>query len=91
MAGEPLLLTTGRSEDVADRDRGTAVPASFRTDGTWVWSDAAAYYLDAHGLRPDPDLLDHIRARGYVRPAVDGVALHRAMAVLRGPAAGANG
>jgi hypothetical protein len=82
-AGEPLLLTTGRLADVFDRARGKVVPMSFRTDGAWVWSDATAYYLETHGLQPDPALVKHIRALGHVRPPVDGVDLHRAMAVLR--------
>jgi len=83
--GEPLLLTTGRLDDVVDQARGKVVPMSFRTDGAWVWSDATAYYLEAHGLQPDPALVKHIRAMGHVRPAVDGVDMHRAMAVLRAP------
>jgi hypothetical protein len=85
--GEPLLMTTGRLDDVVDRDRGRVVPMSFRTDGAWVWSEATAYYLEAHGLQPDPALVKHIRAMGHVRPAVDGVDMHRAMATLRAPRA----
>ena len=67
--GEPLLLTTGRLEDVFDRARGKVVPMSFRTDGAWVWSDATAYYLETHGLQPDPALVKHIRALGHVPTA----------------------
>jgi hypothetical protein len=83
--GEALLLTTGRVDDVVDPSRENAVPMSFRTDGTWVWSDATTYYLGVHRLLPDPDLTAHIRASGYVVPAVDAVAYHRAMAALRMP------
>lgn len=86
--GEPLLITTGRLRDVVDPARGKVVPMSFRTDGTWVWSDATTYYLEAYRLLPDPSLVAHIRALSHVPPAVDDVAMHRAMAALRAPAAG---
>jgi hypothetical protein len=58
---------------------------SFRTDGTWIWSEATTYYLEVHGLLPDPELAAHIRALGYAAPVVDGIARHRAMAVLKAP------
>lgn len=40
-----------------------AVPADLRSDGTWIWSDAAAYYLDNHWLAPDPELVAHLAAK----------------------------
>jgi hypothetical protein len=86
--GEALLLTTARLDDVVDQSRGNAVPMSFRTDGTWVWSDATTYYLEVHRLLPDPELAAHIRAANHVPPMVDDVARHRAMAALREPVTG---
>jgi hypothetical protein len=83
--GEGLLLTTARLDDVVQPERGSAVPMSFRTDGTWVWSDATTYYLDTHGLLPDPGLVAHIRSVDYICPGVDGPARHRAMAALQAP------
>ena len=80
-----MLLTTARLDDVWDTSAGSVVPMSFRTDGTWVWSDASTYYLQAHGLLPDPAMIEHIRAAGHVRPPVHDVALFRAMAKLREP------
>jgi hypothetical protein len=82
--GEPLLLTTARLNDVVDPSRGNGVPMSFRTDGTWFWSDATTYYLEVHGLLSDPELAAHMRSAGRV-PPVDDVARHRAMAVLAQP------
>ena len=38
---------------------------NFLTDGYWVWTDASAYYLERYALRPDPELVEHIHARGY--------------------------
>jgi len=84
-AGEPLLVTTAQMDDVVDRSRRNAVPMNFRTDGTWIWTDTTTYYLERHQLTPDTDLLAHIRSSDYRMPALDGVAIHRAMAVLQEP------
>jgi hypothetical protein len=84
-AGEPLLVTTAQMDDVVDPERGNSVPMNFRTDGTWIWTDTTTYYLEQHRMAPDTDLLEHIRSVRYRMPALDGVALHRAMAVLQAP------
>jgi hypothetical protein len=85
LAGEPLLITTAQMDDVVDRKRRNSVPMNFRTDGAWIWTDTTTYYLQQHRLSPDTGLLEHIRSSRYRVPAVDGVAIHRAMAVLRRP------
>ncbi|MBT2232003.1 hypothetical protein [Nonomuraea sp. NEAU-A123] len=69
-AGTPILATTGLDVDRVEPERGEVVPLSFRTDGTYVWTDTVAYYLRAHHLRPDPELCAHIAAGGYVCPEV---------------------
>ena len=51
-AGHPLLVTTALLDDVVQPRLGTAVPTSFRTDGTWVWCDATTYYLEVHRSCP---------------------------------------
>ncbi len=84
--GEPLMVSTTRLADAVDPDAGDTVPVDFRTDGTWLWSDATTYYLERHHLAPDPDLVAHIRAYGYQRRELDGVDLHRALAALQEPA-----
>jgi len=61
--GTPVLYTTARSSDVLDPQAGEVVPASFRTDGEWIWTDAVAFYLEHHGLAPDEELAAHIEAR----------------------------
>ncbi|MGI5520035.1 hypothetical protein ACQEUX_03685 [Micromonospora sp. CA-259024] len=83
--GAPLLITATRSPDVVDAGAGEVVPAGFFTDGHWIWTDAAAYYLRTYGLAPDPDLLDAIRANHYLPPEVDVVAVHRALSILYAP------
>ncbi len=84
-AGEPLLVTTAQMDDVVDRSQRNAVPMNFRTDGTWIWTDTTTYYLERHQLTPDTELLEHIRTSQYRMPSLDGVAIHRAMAVLQEP------
>jgi hypothetical protein len=84
--GQPLLVTGGRMDDVVDASRTSCVPISFRTDGTWIWNDASAYYVREHGLAPEAGLLEHLRALNYQVPPVDGVAIFRALAVLQEPA-----
>jgi hypothetical protein len=84
-AGQPLLVTTAAMDDVVDRSRHNVVPMKFRPDGTWIWTDTTTYYLERHNLAPDPELLGHIRAADYRMPEIDGVAIHRTMAVLQEP------
>jgi hypothetical protein len=64
--------------DVLDPGRGAVVPLHLRTDGSWVWSDAVAYYLERHRLAPDPGLAAHLGAARPVR-RLDEVSLHRAL------------
>jgi hypothetical protein len=85
--GEPLMATDARMIDVVDTSLGQAVPMNFRTDGFWIWSDTATYYLDRYGLAPDPDLVAHICRRRFEPPEVDGAALHRALVALQEPSA----
>ena len=85
--GSVLMSTTARLDDVLDPADGRGrVPAGFRTDGSWVWSDAVAYYLRAHGVAPVADLLGHLDRR-RTEPAAppDAVALFRATAALTRP------
>jgi hypothetical protein len=83
--GEPVLVTTAQMDDVVDGKRQACVSLNFRTDGVWIWTEAAAYYADRHRLEPDPALLAHIRSNRHVVPTVDGVAVHRALALLMEP------
>jgi hypothetical protein len=81
-AGEPLLIAPGLMDDVVDGSRECCVPMSLRTDGTWIWNEASAYYAEEHRLEPHAGLLAHIRSNDYAVPAVDGVAVYRALQVL---------
>jgi len=90
-ASSVVMATTVRMDDVVDERRRGVVPMSVRTDGAWIWTDAVSYYLRYYGLAPDPELLRHIRARRYDAPAVDTVAVHRALATLQARAPGDGG
>jgi hypothetical protein len=63
VSGSLVLHSTERTRDVLDPAAGQVVPASFRTDGEWIWTDTAAYYLEQHSLAPDEALAAHIEAR----------------------------
>jgi hypothetical protein len=68
----PLVLAArGFDTDAVDASRGAAVPMTFHTDGEWIWPGAVAYYLRTHEIPPEPDLLAHIRARGFAPREVD--------------------
>jgi hypothetical protein len=71
--------------DTVDRiepERGRVVPMEFRTDGAWVWPAAVAYYLEVYGIAPEPALLAHIKAQGYVAAVPDAEAQRAALAAL---------
>ncbi|WP_026316453.1 hypothetical protein [Actinokineospora enzanensis] len=80
-----VLAARSHDKDVYDPEREPAVPLVFRTDGLWVWPGAVPYYLREHDLAPDPELLAHIRARGFVLAEVDETARDRALAVVTAP------
>ena len=76
----PVVLATPATDlDVVERERGHVVPLTLRTNGTWIFSDALAYYLHHYGLAPEPGLLDRAGPPGCV-------AVHQALQVLRGRA-----
>lgn len=83
-AGAIVLRTTGLDRDVVDPSRGSVVPASFRTDGRWVWSEAIEYYLTEYGLAPDEAICEHIVACDYRCPATDAESLRQAASLLLG-------
>lgn len=83
--GTALATTTARMDDILDSARSQVVPMSFRTDGTWIWTDTVSYYLEQHELAPAAPLLEHIREVGYHVAELDAVALFRAISALQRP------
>jgi hypothetical protein len=69
LGGAPLVLRAqGYEPDPLDPDRRPTVPIGYRSDGTWVWQEASAYYLDRYGVAPEEALLEHIQRHGYTPP-----------------------
>ncbi len=83
-AAPVVLAARSYGADAFAPDRDDAVPMTFRTDGSWVWPGAVAYYLREHDVPPDPELVAHIRARQFVVPEVDEPARDLALAAVTG-------
>jgi hypothetical protein len=58
---------------------------NFRTDGTWIWTDAVTFYLEEYHLAPEPDLLAHLRAVGPHTWEADAGTLEAAAAFVLDP------
>lgn len=69
-AAPTVLFGRGFDADAWSPGDPPAVPRTFATDGSWIWSGAVVYYLQKYGMPPEPDLLAHIRARDYAAPEV---------------------
>lgn len=80
-SGSVLVHASQRlRDDLGDVD--AAVPADLRSDGTWIWSDAVAYYLEHHWIAPDPELVAHLRVGGPAVP-IDAKTWRRLSAAIR--------
>jgi len=63
-----LAYGYGFDQDPYHPEHPEVVPIHIHTDGEWVWSESLAYYAQWYGFAPDPELLEHIRRRGYRWP-----------------------
>ncbi|MET7850860.1 serine/threonine-protein kinase [Streptomyces avermitilis] len=72
LSGAPAAVLLPPETDRVDPERGRVVPAVFRTDGMWVWSDQIAYYLEQYGYAPEPELRHHFATRPAGKPQVAG-------------------
>lgn len=63
----------GLAPDWWDGGKPDRVPTGFRTDGTYVWPEAVAWYLDRHGLRPDERLVSRAMERAAFDADADAV------------------
>lgn len=52
-------------EDRLDPSRRNAVPLGYLSDGEWIWPLEMAYYLEQHGILPEPEFQEHMRARDF--------------------------
>ena len=70
LSGAPVAVRAyGLEPDPLDPSRGPAVPIGYRTDGVWVWQEAAEYYLGRLGVAPEDEFLAHIQESRYVPPS----------------------
>ncbi|WP_375430777.1 hypothetical protein [uncultured Friedmanniella sp.] len=81
--GTFVRRTTFRDIDRLDPTRGKVVPTSTVTDGEWIWNAGLEYYLEVHGIAPEPDFVEYISAKHYhaVKPGESG--LRAALEVLQ--------
>ncbi|MFC7731441.1 hypothetical protein [Actinomadura keratinilytica] len=82
--GKVVMAARSFAPDQVDPSRGDKVPLIFHTDGTWVWAGAVYYYLKEHGIPPQPELVHHIRARGFQPAEVDDAAMDMAIEIATG-------
>ena len=80
------LIMGGRGfdPDLYDPNGARDVPAAFHTDGTWIWPASLPHYLAKHGVPPEQDIVDHIRANGFTPPELDQDAKDAAYTALTG-------
>jgi hypothetical protein len=81
--GKLIFHVPGSDLDRIEPVNGRVVPMSTRTDGVWIWGDALRYYVETHGIAPEPDFLAHIVAHEYVAPTPDEAACDAAFDQLR--------
>ncbi|WP_145903580.1 hypothetical protein [Kitasatospora viridis] len=84
--GAAVLITPLLVDDVVDPARTGVVPMGFRTDGEWIWTETVGYYLEEHGIAPEPGLLAHLRSKEGAASAVPGAErLEQAVAFVLAP------
>src|SRR5690606_22481010 len=67
----PIVFTGPTNlPDQLDSSRPASVPDTWHTDGSWLWPGAVGYYLSQYGVPPEPEFLDHLRARRFELPEV---------------------
>lgn len=79
--GERILGSGGWIGDIVTAEE-VCVPTGYRSDGEWVWPDATLYYLERHGLAPDPGLHAHIARGGTPPPLLSRLQRHVVLDVL---------
>ena len=81
--GKVIRRVVTTDVDRVEPANGRVVPVLTHTDGTWIWSAAVRYYVETHGIAPEPDFLAHIVAHEYVAPEPDEAAWRAALDQLR--------
>jgi hypothetical protein len=79
-----VLAARSYDTDRLDPNGPSSVPMTFHTDGNWVWPGAVGYYLRAHGVAPEPELLEHIRRLDFQLPEVSEPQRELAVSLITG-------
>lgn len=79
--GAVVMHTTARGIDILRNDE-QVVPMTIRTDGEYVWTGPVTYYVQTHGVAPDPRFLEYVRARGYENRVPDQAEIEAAAQVF---------
>lgn len=66
--GKLAVRATSALADPLSGSDEPVVPLGYRTDGTWVWPEGLAYYMEKRGVAPELSLLAHIESRAYRLP-----------------------
>lgn len=69
-AAPKATISPGYEQDVFDPSRTAGTPA-MRTDGTYVWPETLAYYVETYNVAVPDELVSHIRNNGWTPPDVD--------------------
>lgn len=77
--GKMILHVSASDVDQLVPGNGRVVPLATHTDGTWIWGAELRYYVETHGIAPEPDFLAHIVAHEYVAPEPEETAWHAAL------------
>lgn len=63
--GGIVLRSPVLREDRLDPSRRDAVPLGYLSDGEWIWPLEMAFYLEQHGVLPEAEFREHMRARDF--------------------------
>ncbi len=75
--GRPVMLAEAPAADLLDSERGENVPLHLRTDGTWIWSDATAYYVAEHAIAPPRDFRTYLAEVAGTETRVSDATVHQ--------------
>lgn len=81
-----VMLARGKGPDELDPSKTFAVPLKWKTDGTYTWPGALAYYAEQHDQAPAAELVEHMRSVDFQPVTDDAEAVQAALAALRGGA-----
>jgi len=72
VSGVPIFGGSGVFHDVVSGSSRVIGAYQLLTDGTWIWPSDLAYYLRTYHLALPEQLVDHVRANGFVVPRISG-------------------